>query len=115
MTGDISTGQQVLPAFADPTPDRTLTLDERYTQWAEANPWVLDQIERFADELAAAGVKRIGIKALVERLRWDWTISRATTGDRWKLNNSFTSRLARALIARRPDLAPMIETRRLKT
>lgn len=107
--------QGVLPAFADYTPDCGKSLDERFDEWIALNPWVLVQLERLADELVDAGVARFGVKALVERLRWDWEISRATTGDTWKLNNTWTSRLARRLIEKRPDLEPMIETRRLRS
>ena len=109
------TAQLLLPSFTepDPPPER-LSIEERCEAWLEVNPWVLDQLERLADELVEAGVSRFGVKALVERLRWDWTVARATTGEPWRLNNSFTSRLARRLIERRPDLASFIETRKLR-
>lgn len=99
--------------FTEPdlTPD--MTLAERYEAWIGVNPWVLDALERLADQAAADGAKRIGMKHLVEILRWKHR--RSTHGDTWKLNNSYTSRLARDLIARRPDLSDLFETRELRS
>lgn len=108
----MAAGQQVLPGFVEPDYRHDQSIDERFDAFHEANPHVLAELERLADQLAAAGVRRFGVKALVERLRWDWTVQ--TAGDDFKVNNSFTSRYARLLIERRPDFADMIETRELR-
>lgn len=105
--------QQTLPGFVTSATDGSLTLDERFEIFHRDNPWVADALERLADELVDAGVTRIGVKALVERLRWDWTVQ--TRSRDWKLNNSLTSRYARLLCERRPDLAKKIERRRLRS
>ena len=61
-----------------------------------------------ADYLAAARVL-----ALAEVLRYRSGME--TTGSPWRIDNSFVSRLARDLVARRPDLDGRIERRRLRT
>jgi hypothetical protein len=64
---------------------------------------------------AAAGDTRISTKALIEDLRRS-PMGRATAGDRagerYQINNVFTSRIARVL-ADDPRLAGLIELRRL--
>lgn len=60
---------------------------------------------------SAAGRTRIGVGMLFEVLRWH--SQRATTGDPFRLNNSYRSRYARLLIERRPEWAHLFELRRL--
>lgn len=107
-------GQQALPGFTRPLYDDGMTHQQRFEAFHTANPWVADALEDLAFELLTAGVNRFGVKALVERLRWDWTKAQATNGDRWRLNNNHTSRYARLLIDRHPGWAEFIECRELK-
>lgn len=86
------------------------TLDEQFTAFDTANPWVLQALEALVAEQVARDYKRIGVKALVEVLRWRHG---RTYGDRWKLNNSLTSRFARRLIELHPEWSALIETRAL--
>jgi len=60
-----------------------------------------------------AGRQRIGAKRLIEIMRWDTNTQ--TTGDTFKFNNSFTSRLVRAAIARHPELDGFFEQRELRS
>lgn len=101
------------PIVVEPSIPANLPIGERYAAWIALNEWVLDAFERLADEAVAEGATRIGGQHLVEILRWRY---RATTrGDTFKLNNSFTPRLVRDLVDRRPDLEGLFETRRLRT
>jgi hypothetical protein len=95
------------------TPDHEpeSSIQDRFEGWSSANPWVLDVLERLVDDWLSAGHSRVGVKQVWEVLRWQYG---ATTGDTFKANNSYTSRAARALIDRRPDLASVIETRELR-
>lgn len=88
-----------------------LTIAERFDAFHEANPHVADALEALAGQWLARH-KRVGMKALVERLRWESGIQ--TTGV-WKLNNNFTSLYARLLLARHPEWVGRIETRALAT
>lgn len=90
---------------------RTETLAERFTRFHEANPHVADVLESLADSWLLLH-DRVGMKALVERARWESGIQ--TRGDSWRINNSYTSMYARLLIARRPEWADAFETRELR-
>ena len=89
-----------------------LTIAERFDAFHEANPHVADALEALAGQWLARH-KRVGMKALVERLRWESGIQ--TDGDIWRLNNDYTSRYARLLLARHPEWVGRIETRALAT
>jgi hypothetical protein len=95
------------------TPDYApeATIQERWEQWSAANAWVMDTLERLAQEWLDAGHSRLGIKQLWEVIRWQYG---TTTGDSFKANNDFTSRAARDLLAAHPEWADAIETRSLR-
>lgn len=102
---------ELLPAFATPAPQPGATLDERFAAYHQANPWIARRLDEMTAELAAAGRTRVGIGMLFEVLRWE--AARSTTGDPFRLNNSYRSRYARLLIERRPEWADVFELRRL--
>lgn len=97
-----------LPALVTPEVPAGATLPERFAAFHGANPHVADALEALAAQWLARR-PRVGVKALVERLRWESGI--ATEGDAYRLNNSFTAFYARLLIERRPEWADSIETR----
>ena len=102
--------------FTDIVPvtyERHESLDQRFDRFISTNPQVLDAFIYFAGEAQRRGRQRIGAKAIVERLRWEW-LGR-TEGDEFRLNNSFTSRLARAAVARKAELAELFEFRELRS
>ena len=78
-------------------------------EWADANPegWAY-MVEQAL--ISADMGRRFGMKSLVEHVRWHMTTTR-TDAD-FKLNNSYTSALARKLIEEHPRVEPFIETRR---
>jgi hypothetical protein len=77
------------------------TIQERFEAFIAEHPDVPALFERFAREAREAGRKRFGAKAIAERIRWYFATS--TTGDVPKLNNDFTSRLARRLAEQEPE------------
>ena len=87
-------------------------LERRFAEFHAANPHVYLEFERRAMELLCAGVRRIGVKAIAERIRWDVHV-RVLTPD-YKIDNSLVSLYARLLIHRRPELAEVIELRQRK-
>lgn len=88
------------------------TIQDRFETFHQLNPWVLESLIQIAREYRSAGRERIGVKALVEILRWH--MSQKTRGDHFKLNNSYTSRYARLIVEKAPDLDGMIELRELR-
>jgi hypothetical protein len=85
-------------------------LERRFARWAKDNPDVLAEFERRAIRLHESGQRRIGVKQIAEVIRYYAAVE--SRGDRFKVNNSYTSLLARWLIHRHPELADAIETRR---
>lgn len=87
------------------------TLRQRAMDWMDGHPDGMALFEKFALELADRRL-RLGMKAIAERVRWEFMVSR--DGDDWKINNSYVSWIARELIRRHPHLAEFIELRRTK-
>lgn len=100
-----------LPDLIHPDPNQFATLDERFDAFHQANPWVADRLEQMTDQLVANGARKVGIGMLFEVMRWQSYLR--TTGDDFKLNNSYRSRYARLLIDRRPEWVHLFELRRL--
>ena len=96
--------------IVEPTYDEEMSLRDRFDAFNAQNPHVADALEILAAQWLAAGNRKVGMKALVERLRWESGIR--TQGDGYVLNNSYTAFYARLLIARRPEWADAISTRR---
>lgn len=88
-------------------------LDARFTRWIDANPHVLDLFVTLALQLQRTGRRHYGAKAIVEQMRWLYATQ--TTDEEFNLNNNYTSRLARAAVKRRPELAAMFEFRNLRS
>ncbi|MDE2020328.1 MAG: hypothetical protein KGJ13_08340 [Patescibacteria group bacterium] len=88
------------------------TLDERFRNFHERNPAVYDLFRKFAERAHQAGARRIGAKAIAERIRWETSVEKV--GD-YKINNSYVSRYARLLIAAHPHLGDLFEVRSLKS
>jgi hypothetical protein len=87
------------------------TIQQRWEQWERANPWVIPFVEALIQRLLDKGHKRVGLKQCWEVVRYEYG---ATTGDRFKANNDFTSRAARLILQRHPEWAQYIETRELR-
>jgi hypothetical protein len=86
-----------------------MTIQERFADFCERNPHILEELESRALLLRSRGARRIGVKAIWEAMRFDAMV-RTDTRD-FKLNNDFTALYARLLIERHPLLADVIETR----
>lgn len=105
--------QQRFPEFTAPEHAPDATIAERFVAFHEANPWVADRLEELALADLELGLGRVGVKYFFELLRRDYRVT--TRSADWKLNNDFSSRYARLLIERRPELAEVIETRELRS
>lgn len=86
-------------------------LDRAFRAFDEENPHVRHELVRLTRELVAAGARRVGMKMLFEVLRWSHL---RTTGRDFRLNNNYTARYARSIMAQHPDLDGVYETRELR-
>ncbi len=108
----VLTAEELSPTVP-PDVERDASLDERFEAFHRANPHVYEELRRLALEMRRRGVRRYGIKGLFEVLRWRYALQ--TRGDEFKLNNSYTSRYARLLMEREPELRGFFEVRELKS
>lgn len=114
----MTTTQGDLLSLLDPPPiipvdPHGLSLDEQFERFHALNPHVCDGLIHLTRLLVSRGHPRVGIKLVVERLRWEWAMS--TAGDTYKFNNNLTSRYARLIMANEPDLAGVFCTRELRS
>jgi len=84
------------------------SIDEDYEKWMTegGGESIYKRIRSAALKMYHAGAPKIGVKALIERDRWE---------NKAHINNKFTSRIARDLIAEHPFLAKLIELRQLNS
>ena len=99
--------------FTPVKPHRNATIDERFIDFHRANPHVAKNLRTLAFQLKAAGRSRIGMKLLVEKLRWEYLVKTEHVAKEYTINNDFTSRYAR-LLMQEPNLAGLFETRSLR-
>lgn len=98
------------PFLRHPDPDRPL--EARFKRFHFANPHICRELERRALELYRRGEPRIAIADLVEDIRKDPLLR--TSGDCWKVNNSWRSYYTRTLCYKHPELENVMEVRELK-
>lgn len=98
-----------------PTTHAGATIAERFDAFHQANAWVLDALEQMTADLIRRGRHRVGMKMLVEVIRWNYARHTSTqnSGD-FKVNNDFTSRYARLILDRHPEWHGVFETRELR-
>jgi hypothetical protein len=108
ITIDELLGQPIAPSVGPPPG----SIQERFEQFHEANPHVLESLVALADEWSReTGGARCGIGMLYETLRFRRGL--VTRGEDFKLNNNYRSRYVRLIVEERPDLAGLFETREL--
>lgn len=90
------------------------TIDERFHDFHRRNAWVYTALETMTAELVASGQRRGGMKMLVEVLRWRYFRQTFDTSSPFRLNNDYTSRYARLLLAAHPEWDRVFETRELR-
>jgi hypothetical protein len=83
---------------------------ERFAAFHRANPHVYAELLRLARDRKGRGVRKLGIGALFEVIRWNET---DTASRDFKLNNDYRSRYARMIDAE-PDLAGIFDLRGLR-
>lgn len=84
-------------------------LDARFRAWLDDNPHVLDEFVRLAREWKAAGHNRGSAALFAEVLRYQRGLT--TTGDDFRINNSWRAPLVREAERVAPDLAGFFEKR----
>lgn len=109
MTEQLELGLHLAPLIH---PGKRATIQETFDVFHAVNPWVYDALVALARQYLACGHRRVGISMLFEKLRWEYDLQ--TVGSKWRLDNSWRSRYARAIAASVPDLADAFELRELR-
>lgn len=95
--------------------NRALQLDAEVDRFISDNPHVWRAFKMLAVKIKAKGYNRWGAKSLWEVLRWELAINTNASVPGPKLNNNWTSRFARKLMAEEPeDFADFFEIRQLR-
>jgi hypothetical protein len=91
------------------------TIDERFASFHHANGWVFRALELMTGDLVAGGQRRVGMKMLIEVLRYRYFRQTFDPSSPFRLNNDYTSRYTRLLVAAHPEWADVFETRELRS
>lgn len=92
-----------------------LTIEERYSEWRATDDGALvySELRRRALDLVRRGWTHYSHKALIEAIRYSRDIKVGPSGG-FRIQDHYTSRLARELMASEPRLAGFFETRALR-
>ena len=91
---------------------REATIQERFETWIAANPGFWRAFVGLCLQMKQRGMRQWGAKAAVEVLRYAAYVQ--TVGDGFKIQNSFTSRLARKAMKEVPELKGFFSCRELR-
>jgi len=93
----------------------TDTIQAAFEEFDRKHPEVMDELVSLALTAQRHGRHRIGMKHLFEVLRWQRMIrGLPDNNEDFKLNNNYTSRYARQIMHRHPELRGVFELRGLK-
>lgn len=82
-----------------------------FIKYHKENPHIWQLLKRFAFEAKNAGVTKIGISLLIERIRWEVQVV-VKSKDGYKINNNHRAFYARRLMRKFPELASLFEIRK---
>ncbi len=78
--------------------------------WMKKNPLLMQRLESFANKAKNAGTAKLGIKMLIERVRWYGVVDHREVD--FKINNNYPAYIAREIMRRHPALDGFFELRR---
>lgn len=87
------------------------SIDDKFREFDEANPHIYKAFVRLAFEALGKGKSRISADMLCHVLRWSLMMN--TNDTDYRINNNWSSRLARKAIAENPEFANLFELRTL--
>ena len=102
-----------LQQTTEPKVSKEATIQERFEAFHKSNPHVYAALRSLALQMLGSGVRQYGIKGLFEICRWQFALQ--TKGEPFRLCNTYSSRYARLLIDRNPELEGFFELRGLRS
>ncbi len=91
------------------------SIDTRFHSFHHDNPQVYDELVAMARQMKTRGYHCIGIELLFAAYRWNKMLKTSADAYHFKLNDHFTSRYARLIMAQEEDLQGFFKTRALRT
>lgn len=91
------------------------SIEDAFNEFHALNPHVYRNLRALALTAARGGRRRLGIRLLWERLRWEYFMKTSRPEGEFMLNDHYHSRYARMLMDKEPELAGMFEVRELKS
>lgn len=91
-----------------------LSIQERFERWIQDNPRVWELFKRFAEDRLRAGFTKYSADAILARVRWEVSLPDTVREGGFKLNDHYTSRLARKLQAEDERFKDFFELRQLQ-
>ena len=88
-------------------------IEDRFKEFHLNHPHIFNLFCHFALQVKERG-KKIGAKAIAERMRWEIYFERAEW-EEYKINNNYISRYARLAVEKYPDLITVFNFRSLKS
>lgn len=95
-----------------PATRRHLSIQQRFDEFDTAHPEVFDLFKQFAAELRRAGRTHYSADSILHRIRWHCDVNQQRD-ETWKINDHFSSRYARKLIAEDESFQGFFELRNL--
>ena len=83
---------------------------EKFNRFHQRNPHVYHLIVDISKRMKQSGVHKFGMKGVFEYLRWQYTMQ--TQGERYRLNNIFTSIYARLVMETEVELRGFFDIRK---
>jgi hypothetical protein len=98
----------------DEEEDHETRIDRAFSRFHADNPEIYDELVRLARETKGRGFRRLGIRMFWEVTRWNRMMRTDVPEGAYKMNDNYTSRYARLIMEREPDLLDVFETRGLR-
>jgi hypothetical protein len=83
----------------------------KFEEYHRDNPQVYEMFKRFTFEKISRGAKHVGAKAVLERVRWETSVS---GDDGFKVNNNYTAAYARLFAKDFPQHKDLFRTRKAR-
>ena len=91
------------------------SIQERFEVWIARHPDVYSEFKKIAEGLLARKRAHYGAKAIMEVIRFHRAMSGQDEAEPFKINNIYSSRIARKLMEEDERFAGFFETRELRT
>ncbi|MFA5130658.1 MAG: hypothetical protein WC477_07170 [Patescibacteria group bacterium] len=116
VSGTATQGAQSPVSSSNESPPPVPSFDDIFIDWIHSpeGGQVANKFIRLALRAKKSGLKHYGAKGIAEVLRWKFSLAKMD-GEKYKINNNWTSRLARFAEERCSELQGFFEMRELKT